>query len=52
MEVSEAVVDLGLNRVQKFQADGTWVLSWGRSGSGPGEFSAPQGIDVDEQFRI
>ncbi|MFI6348323.1 peptidyl-alpha-hydroxyglycine alpha-amidating lyase family protein [Streptomyces sp. NPDC050560] len=34
----------GNSRVHRFRADGTPVLSWGRPGSDPGEFSLPHGI--------
>jgi hypothetical protein len=35
------------NRVQKFTSDGTFVTAWGSSGSGPGQFSYSEGIEVD-----
>ena len=35
------------SRVQKFDADGTFLAKWGSSGSGDGEFSSPSGIAVD-----
>src|ERR1044072_2344899 len=35
------VADPGNNRVQKFQADGTFVLSFGTGGSGGGQFATP-----------
>lgn len=41
------VVEGAVNAVQVFQPDGTPVTAWGAAGSGPGQFSAPQGIDVD-----
>ena len=31
----------GNNRVVKFAADGTYLMEWGRPGSGPGEFTTP-----------
>ncbi|MBZ0270213.1 SMP-30/gluconolactonase/LRE family protein, partial [bacterium] len=36
----------GNRRVQKFGADGEFLLSWGTVGSGPGQFSDPRGIAV------
>jgi hypothetical protein len=38
----------GNARVHKFAPDGRLVLSWGRSGSGPGEFNLPHNIACDE----
>ena len=32
------------SRVHKFDADGAHITSWGRSGTGPGEFSLPHSI--------
>ena len=37
----------GNARVHKFSADGTWVLSWGEPGAGPGQFLLPHGLGVD-----
>ena len=42
------VVDGALNRVQRFTADGDFVDSFGSEGTGGGQFSAPQGIAVDQ----
>ena len=44
--------DGGSDRVSKFSADGTFIESWGQSGSGPGEFLAPHTIAMDSQQRI
>ncbi|HEY2883333.1 MAG TPA: NHL repeat-containing protein [Pirellulales bacterium] len=41
-----------LDRVQKFSHDGKFLLQWGTHGDGPGEFSRPQGLEVDDQDRI
>jgi len=41
------VSDYDLDRVQKFTADGKYLLQFGRSGAGPGEFDAPAGLAVD-----
>jgi len=38
------VTDLGNKRVQKFNNDGTFLASWGSSGSGSGQFQHPAGI--------
>ncbi|MDH3398771.1 MAG: lamin tail domain-containing protein, partial [Acidimicrobiia bacterium] len=40
------VVDTGNNRVQKFDASGTYLLEWGTTGTGPGQFDTP--MDVAE----
>lgn len=39
----------GNAKVHKFTADGKWVMSWGESGCGPGEFNLPHAICVDKQ---
>src|SRR5690606_9600618 len=36
-----ALVDFGLREVVVIGLDGKWVGRWGRSGSGPGELTAP-----------
>jgi DNA-binding beta-propeller fold protein YncE len=36
-----------LDRIQKFSADGSFLMSWGSSGSGDGQFQSPSGIAVD-----
>ncbi|WP_048103871.1 PKD domain-containing protein [Methanofollis liminatans] len=41
------VADLYNNRIQKFDANGTFITKWGSYGSGDGEFSDPRGITVD-----
>ena len=40
------VADTDNNRIQKFTSDGNFIKEWGRTGSGPGEFSHPSGIAV------
>jgi len=40
------------NRVVKFTRDGTFIMEWGRKGSGPGEFSEPHTIAMDSQGRL
>ena len=42
----------GNSRVHKFSAQGQLLLSWGSPGTGPGEFSSPHGIWVDNQNRV
>ncbi|MDI1495225.1 MAG: NHL repeat-containing protein [Cenarchaeum symbiont of Oopsacas minuta] len=40
------VTDLGNKRIQKFDANGEFLTTWGSSGSLPGQFRAPAGITV------
>ena len=42
----------GANRVTKYAADGTFLMSWGSTGSGPGEFNVPHTIALDSQGRV
>ena len=39
-------------RVVKFSRDGTFVKSWGKPGSGPGEFSDPHTLAFDSRGRL
>lgn len=41
-----------LDRIQKFDHDGKFLLQWGQHGEGPSEFSRPQGLEVDDQDRV
>jgi DNA-binding beta-propeller fold protein YncE len=41
-------VDSRNNRVQVFTKEGKFLCTWGNSGSGDGEFSAPWGIEIDQ----
>ncbi|MGD9345482.1 MAG: NHL repeat-containing protein [Candidatus Aminicenantes bacterium] len=41
------VLDSGNHRIQKFDADGTFMATIGNQGQGPGEFQYPHSIDVD-----
>ncbi len=41
------VTDQWNDRVQKFLADGTYVMEWGIHGSGPGHLFHPVGIAID-----
>ena len=43
------VNDIGPNRILKFSKNGTYVLSWGSTGSGNGKFNHPHGNEVDSQ---
>jgi DNA-binding beta-propeller fold protein YncE len=42
----------GNSSVHCFGADGEWIHSWGRPGSGPGEFSTPHAVWVDDHNRV
>ena len=39
-------------RIAKYDRDGNFITSWGRLGSGPGEFRTPHAIDIDSQGRL
>ncbi|MGI9648404.1 MAG: Ig-like domain-containing protein, partial [Acidimicrobiia bacterium] len=40
------VVDTGHDRVQKFDADGNYLLQWGSSGTGNSQFDTPMGVAI------
>jgi peptidylamidoglycolate lyase len=40
------------SRIVKLDANGKFLLSWGKKGSGPGEFNTPHGIAVDARDRV
>ncbi|MBM3491248.1 MAG: hypothetical protein FJX68_12535 [Alphaproteobacteria bacterium] len=42
----------GNSQVHRFAADGRHLASWGRPGTGPGEFSTPHAIWIDRQDRV
>jgi DNA-binding beta-propeller fold protein YncE len=42
----------GNNRVVHFDAKGRFVKSWGRMGTGPGEFSMPHSIAMDSKGQL
>lgn len=42
----------GNARVHRFSRDGELLQSWGRPGSGPGEFNLPHGVRVDNEGRV
>ncbi len=42
----------GNNRVVKFTGDGQFIMSWGNTGYGPGEFRALHAIDMDSRGRV
>ena len=42
----------GANRVSKFASDGAFIMSWGSTGSGAGEFNVPHTIALDSRGRV
>jgi len=46
------VVEQSTFQVLKLTADGQLLLSWGRYGTGPGEFRGPQGVALDRSGRV
>jgi hypothetical protein len=41
-----------INRVSKWSKDGRFLMAWGRTGSGPGDFNVPHTIAVDSRGRL
>src|SRR5205814_4906592 len=39
-------------RVVKFTKDGRFIKTWGKKGTGPGEFDTPHAIAMDSQGRV
>jgi sugar lactone lactonase YvrE len=39
-------------RIVKFSRDGTFLKTWGRKGTGPGEFDTPHALALDSQGRL
>lgn len=42
----------GNSCVHRFSAAGEWLQTWGRPGSGPGEFTTPHAIWIDDENRV
>ena len=40
------------NRVVKFSKDGKFIKTWGKKGTGPGEFSVPHAVALDSRGRV
>lgn len=41
-----------VGRISRFSADGTFIETWGRFGSGPGEFRTPHALAFDSRGRL
>jgi beta-lactamase superfamily II metal-dependent hydrolase len=46
------VIGSGINRVSKWSKDGKFLMSWGKTGAGPGEFNVPHTIALDSRGRL
>lgn len=42
------VTDAGNSRIQKFNKNGSYILTIGRKGQGPGEFELPTELEIDD----
>jgi sugar lactone lactonase YvrE len=40
------------NRIVKFSKDGKFIKSWGKKGTGPGEFDTPHALAMDSRGRL
>jgi streptogramin lyase len=43
------VADMLQDRIHKFDSNGNYLMGWGSSGSGPGQFNSAFGIGVDQR---
>ena len=50
--VSEGHGAGGTNRILKFDRTGKFIKTWGKAGSGPGEFQAPHALAIDSRQRL
>jgi DNA-binding beta-propeller fold protein YncE len=46
------VSDLKNDRVQVFDKDGKFIMTWGKTGSNPGEFKTPAGLAIDKDDNV
>src|SRR5262249_31622942 len=46
------VADSGNDRIQKFDSNGTFLTTWGSTGSGDGQFKVPQDVAVDASGNV
>jgi streptogramin lyase len=42
----------GNSRIVKFDGNGNYIKSWGKYGTGPGEFNLPHSVAVDREGRV
>ena len=49
---ADAGAGSGVNRIQKFKNDGTFITKWGSPGSGNGQFSGVYGLAVDSANNV
>jgi sugar lactone lactonase YvrE len=50
--VADGHRETGNNRIVKFSKDGKFIKTWGKKGTGPGEFHEPHTIALDSQGRL
>ncbi len=50
--IADGHTESGNNRVVKYDRNGQFVLSWGKTGYGPGEFRTLHAIDIDPRGRV
>ena len=46
------VIEYKNDRVQRFDAAGKWIATWGGSGFEPGRLNQPWGVVVDSRDRV
>jgi len=46
------VADTLNNRIEIFDADGTFIRTWGKAGDGPGYFARPKGVAIDSDGHV
>ena len=44
--------DYSLDRIQKFDSNGTFITKWGSEGSDDGQFDGPKGIAIDSSGNV
>jgi len=50
--VVDSTADVGVNRIEKFDNQGNFLLKWGSTGTGIGQFNYPVGIAVDASGNV